>query len=284
MADPLPVHDCGTEIPYASTLCAYCGLPTGIPNVRAANLPSEIAALQQRVRDAQISCAARKCADELEAFGNAVAHSKAVMSLGVLPLLNIVESGNLQFTTYYKMVGADARIPNNEHDNMRVTLDSSVNPHEVHRHITYSALSLNNLGVAWYGVCSVTFSEESVSARSSVFQENPHTFFDNHGIAAHKPVPPGYRAPWNRRSELAIAKLHARIEPGMSDKNFPDVLMEQGSTSDDSDFIEVHTYMALHARAIEKVTLVQKPRPGDAQIWKRLKKRLANSGVEVVEV
>ena len=187
--------------------------------------------------------------------------------------------------TYHKMVEAGARLPtDNGIDVVRGVMDAIVNPHDVYREISFAALSLDGRGVAWYGDFSVSLKEEALSRKASVFEENPYTFCDRYGVSVTKPLPPGYRAPWPRRAELAMAKLHPKIQPGMSAVDFPAVLMEQGATSATSDFIEVHTYGPIHPKAVARVIAKPPTNGAEAVIWKKLKKRLIELGVEVEEV
>jgi hypothetical protein len=244
-----------------------------------------VLALRERLREAQVSTEARNCRPELEAFGNAVASSQAVVSRPLSVLMALVSSSNSLMSTYHKLVAADARIPEaNEFDPLRSVVDGLVNPLGVHAHITYGALSLNGRGVQWYGDFSITLKEEMIASRSSVFEENPFSFCDRYSIVANKPLPPGYRATWTRRSELAMAKLHSKMRPGLRPEEFPDILLEQGTKAPDTDFIEVHTYGPIHPKAIAKVIAKTPTTRADVQIWKRVKRDLARFGASVEEI
>ncbi|WP_157668165.1 hypothetical protein [Croceicoccus marinus] len=276
--------ECDTEIPYAVRNCVGCGRDVGCPNVRAADTKDEIEALQERVRYAQLAAKQRGCANELEAFGTASSDSSAVTTLKISSLDSMV-SQSLGMVSYYKMVRAGIRNPeDNEFDANRGRIDGTVNPHGVHEEIQYAVLSLDGQGVSWYGDYSVTLKENMVEDRASVFEENPFRFCDKYPISPTGSVPHGFRASWARRAELAMAKLHPRIQAGMTDVDFPPILVEQGVKSADSDFIEVHIYGVLHARAIERVIapkIVSRP---DRAIWKRTKARLLELGAVVDEV
>lgn len=284
-AAPLRCAECKTDIPYAARECVGCGSDVGFPNVRAAEFAGEIDALRERVRYAQVAAKERSCADELEAFGTAASDAQAVMMRGLTALDGLVSSPLTAMVTYYKMVRAGIRLPeNNEFDANRERIDSTINPYGVHENIQFAALSLNGQGVRWYGDFAVTLRNSMIAARTSVFEENPFRFCDKHPIAPTGSVPPGYRAAWLRRGELAMAKLHPRIQPGMQSDDFASTLVEQGTKSADSDFIEVHIYGALHARAIERVIAHLPARKADRVIWKRVKRNLEALGATVEEV
>ena len=276
--------DCGTEIPYDARDCVGCGKDVGFPNVRVADRADEVVALRERVRIAQTAGAHRGCADELEAFGTAASDSQAVMVRHLTVLDSFVSNSKGALATYYKAVRAGLRWPeNNEYDANRNRIDGTINLHGVHESIHYAALSLNGRGVSWFGNYAVTLRESMIASRSTVFEENPFSFLDKHPIPSTGSVPPGYRAAWPRRGELAMAKLHPRIKSGMTSVDFPSVLVEQGVKSADSDFIEVHIYGAVHPRAVERVIVSEPPRRADRVIWKRVKKTLLSLGATVEE-
>ena len=80
-----------------------------------------------------------------------------------------------------------------------------------------------------------------------------------------------------------MAKLHPRIEAGMSPAAFPGILVEQGVKSEDSDFIEVQIYGPLHRRSIERVIGPEPKARADKLIWKRVKRKLAELGATIEE-
>lgn len=282
---PPRCDSCDTEIPYAAERCIGCGGDVGFPNVRAANRVGEVEALRERVRYAQVAAMERGCADELEAFGTAAADAQAVMVRNLMVLDGFVSNQQASMVSYYKMVRAGARLPeDNDFDTNRARIDGTINPHGVHEEIQFAALSLDGRGVRWYGDYQVTLRDKMIAARSSVFEENPFRFCDKHPISPRGSVPDGYRASWPRRGELAMAKLHPRLQAGISSDKFPGILVEQGSKSDDSDFIEVHIYGAIHARAVERVIGSVPKRNADRVIWKRIKRTLVALDAKVDEV
>jgi hypothetical protein len=277
-------QNCGTEIPYANRDCVGCGFDVGFPNVRAADCDGEIKELQERVRYAQEAAKQRGCADELEAFGTAASDSQAVMVRSLSVLDSFVSNQNGAMVSYYKMVRNGSRIPeNNEYDLNRGRIDATINPHGVHESLMFASLSLDGRGVRWYGDYAITLRDNMIEARSSVFEENPFTFCNKNPILSTGIISPGFRATWPRRAELAMAKLHPRIKPNMTVVDFPAVLVEHGTKSADSDFIEVHIYGVIHPRAVERVIGPEPSKRADKVIWKRVKRNLAALSA-VVEV
>lgn len=275
---------CNTEIPYPARECVCCGVDVGFPNVRAAERDREREALRDRVKYAQAAASARGCGEELESFGTAVLSSHAVMARSLGALDALINSSNQTMVSFHRMLQG-GRVPeNNEYDVNRQRVEGTIHPLGVWQNIIYAALALDGRGVGWYGPYSITFKDLAIQSRSSVFEENPFRFLDKNPVTSTGLVLPGYRATWNRRAELAMAKLHHRIQSGMKEADFTAVLLEQGRIAADSDFIEVHIYGVLHPRSIERVVGPVPNRRADKVVWTRVKKALIALGAIVEEV
>ncbi len=278
-------ENCAEEIPYAAKNCVLCGEDVGYPNVRAAESADEVSALRERLRAALISTEARGCRAELEQFGTAASGSAVVVSRNLAVLAALVESSNTLISTYHKLVGAEARLPEqNEFDPYRAIVEGMVHPHGVHENITFGAITLDGRGVVKYGAFSINLKQDMISNRTTVFEENPFSFCDRHACRPNKPFPPGYRASWQRRAELAMAKLHPKIQPGISPAEFPSILLEVDPDKIETDFIEAHVYGPVHPKAIARVVLAAQPKAtADRLIWKRVRQKLVDMGVEIEE-
>ena len=66
-------------------------------------------------------------------------------------------------------------------------------------------------------------------------------------------MPPGFRAVWPKRDELATAKLGSWLRPGMKEEDFASVLLPPGTGTIDDDFVEVHIYDRIHRSAVDYV-------------------------------
>jgi hypothetical protein len=195
-----------------------------------------------------------------------------------------VNSPNQTMVSFYKMVRA-GRIPeNNEYDINRQRVEGTIHPLGVAENIIYAALALDGRGVRWFGDYSITFKDMMIQTRSSVFEENLFRFCEKNPVTPTGTALPGYRANWNRRAEVAMAKLHPRISPGTNAAQFAEILLDHGAQSADSDFIEVHIYGVLHPRAIERVIGPAPRSAGERVIWTRVKRSLAALGASVEEV
>ncbi|TKJ37931.1 hypothetical protein CEE37_13280 [candidate division LCP-89 bacterium B3_LCP] len=257
----------------------------GFPNVRAAQTKEERDALDIRIRDAYVSVDVRGCKRELDDFGTAIEDSKVVLALNIGVLSALVANDKLQYISFYYQRDSGARIPeDNEFDLGRESVDSLLFTH-YHRKINFAALTIDNVGVEYYGDYHITLREETIRKRTSFFEENSLIFCLKHKVIAGTKFPNGYKATWETRSKLAQAKLSSKIEPGTTPSDYPGILIKQGQTGKDDEFIEAHIYGQLNRRTIEQVTTRSKSRrSADRVILKRVRKNLAEIGVIFSEI
>lgn len=264
--------------------CHVCSADVGFPNVRAAEASSEVAALQSRLAAAETAARARGSLDKLEEFKIAVKKSSAVLARSLGDLEAFVKSDNALYVNFHSQVRARSRIPeNNDWDRGRVAVESAVHPFYFEE-INYTALSLDYFGVLWWGEYSIVLKEAHIGLRTSVFEENPFVFFERHRVSTGKPPPNGYRAPWANRQDLAAAKLADRITSSTKSDQFSPILLHQGTSRGEADFVECHTFGPIHRSSIERVT---GPRPNggpDLVIWRSVVAALHRLGAVVQEV
>jgi hypothetical protein len=181
--------------------------------------------------------------------------------------LSLLEDENALWRSFYDQVDSGLRRPQETPvEDERSLADERLFP-KYRNNICFAALSLDGLGPAYYGTCCVTFEETVVAHRASVFEENSLNLVRNLKFA---PPPPGFRASWERRGELAAAKLGPRIELGISKSAFGGLLMSLNQTDPDPDFIEVHIYGALHGSAISRVRFWPMRNRADGPIRKQI--------------
>ncbi len=278
------ICQCTSPVPANRKDCPACGRDCGFPNVRLAAAPEEVAALEIRVADAYASTAARNCSAQLDEFGNSVSHSHAVIARSLKVVDDLTHSDRNYYTSYQAQVQAGSRDPeDNNWDKVRTQYESALYPNFQEK-IIFACLTLSEEGMSGYGGFSILLKDEMIGHRASLFEENPHSFIDRHNILMNKPIPPGYRAVWDTKSDLAKAKLHHKISPNTTIVDHPKILQTDNGGTGDSDFIEVHIYGSLNRQAISKV-IGRKPKTNeDRIIWRRVKKTLVSIGAEVVEL
>jgi len=94
-----------------------------------------------------------------------------------------------------------------------------------------------------------------IAHRASVFEENSVLFMERHGVTLTQAedLPQGYRAPWKDRGKLCVAKLAQKIDQGTPTDELPGILLRQGSTPEDDEFVEVHVGGPMTVRTLERV-------------------------------
>lgn len=275
---------CGEAVPASDRNCPGCQADVGFPNVRAAEDGPEKSALHDRLRTAETSARARGCDSVLRDFGKAVLSSRAVICRDLDILLNLVSKDNALYSSFYKQIEGEVRLPeNNTFDRGRTAVDGTLFPN-YHKDICFAALSLDNIGPARYGSCTIVLKDRMICQRATVFEENSFSFCQiKHKIVVGDPIPPGYRATWASRDSLAMAKLHSKIDASTKAAEYPSILMHQGSGPLDDDFIEVHIWGPIHRSAIERV-VGPKPRTReDRVLWKSVSRKLSEVGA-VLEI
>jgi hypothetical protein len=220
----------------------------------------------------------------LESFGGAVKKSQAVLARPLGDLDAFVKSKSALYISFHSQVRAQARIPeDNDWDRGRSAAESTVHPH-YYPEINYTALSLDGVGVLWWGDYSISLKELHVADRTTVFEENPFVFCQRHRVIAGKPCPVGYRATWAARDELAMAKLVDKLTLTTEQKDYPSVLLDQAASRAAADFVECHVYGPIHPNSVERVIGPRPKAKSELIVWRSVANALRNSGVIVEEV
>lgn len=270
---------CASQIdPYIVT-CPHCMAHVGFPNVRAASNPDERQALAQRVAVARDDANRRGCEQQLRDFHATVANdSRAVINRRWGTLAGLAAANSSVFKTFYEMVNLNERRPqDNGADRARKSVDATFFPYYEDQ-IHFAALSLSGQGPASYGECSLVLHNTAIAHRASVFEENTLVFCRKHVIAVGQSPPCGYRATWLDRADLAIAKLHAEIQPGTVTDNFDDILLKQKGGTDQDEFLEVHVYGTLTFNNVERFRWPTPKIDDDRVLCKRFERAITGAG------
>ena len=228
---------CGAEVRDSERNCAVCNHDCGYPNVRAAQSREEQDALAQRHQAAEASATARGCIDVFTQFRQAVRSSRAVLCRWLSQVLQLVSNDNELYASFYQLVGMGARRPEDTvTERERLLADDLLFPH-YRDQIRFAALSLDGLGAKGYGDCSLVLRDIAIRDRTTVFEENSLYFCRDRGLGVGRPVPPGYRAVWDERDQLAVAKLEPLLLPGIRSRDFPGVLLRVSGKPPREDFV-----------------------------------------------
>jgi hypothetical protein len=278
-----PCSDCGNEFIVSEERCPHCGRPGLYPNVYAAKEADEAKALQARYDSAKRDAAARGVASTVAGFEAEVAASRAVIARSDAEVQRLITSDNQLYATYYKLIGSGVRLPDdNKWDALRRVADDALFT-GYKEHIRFAALTLDGIGTINYGDCFLVLRTNMIAHRASVFEENSVLFMDHHDIRmkdAHK-LPRGYRANWEDRAKLSVAKLAAKIDEAAPPGAYSGLLLRQGPTSDEDDFVEVHIWGPMTIRTIEEVIPNPRLRRPPRALNRANKERLKKFGVKV---
>jgi len=222
----------------------------------------------------------------LARFREAVRSSEAVLCRNLGVVMHLVSSDSELYGSFYDLVGMGARRPEETPiEVQRRVADDVLFPHYQDK-IRFLALTLNGIGATRFGNCSVVLKQAAIQDRATVFEENSVLFAEKHDLGARRHrAPAGFRATWSRRDQLAAAKLEGELRPDTELDAFPGVMMKEGATWEDDQFIEVHIYGPLHRKSIARVTVDRPKRRADIGILQDLKRVLRPLGpsVDVVD-
>jgi hypothetical protein len=272
---------CPTAIPSSARLCPTCSTDNGYPNVRKAK--EEAAALRSRFKAAQRNATANGCLDVFQRLCELSADSVAVIATNFRKALTLLSDASERHQNFYRLVYAGAKTPSqNRFDDVRGIADELMFPN-YRDNITFAALSVNDVGSWYYGPVHLALAEFAISERATVFHENSLYFCERHALGVHKPIPPGYRAVWKQRANVAGAKLESNLKPTMTPIDLQEIILNSEDRPD-ADFIEVHIYEGFTRESVRKVT-VKAGAAGDDEIMKSLiEKECHRAGIAFEEV
>jgi hypothetical protein len=244
--------DCNQPIPSHVTRCPICGADAGFPNVRAAARTQETTALDLRYRQAIQLADNRGAKAIVDEFANSLDGSWPVLCKEIREVSEIVNRDDLAFVSFHQLVSSGWRTPTETRwDQIRESAESLMFPY-YYKELQYAALSLDNLGPSGYGQCSIVLKQSTIKNRASLLEQNSIKFVTDRDLVAGTTLPTGYRATWEARCKLAIAKLAAIVDISTPPVDFPKILLDDTSKTD-CDLIEVQIYGAIHPQAIERI-------------------------------
>ncbi len=275
---------CTSSVPPNSRFCTSCGTDCGYPNVRLARAAANEETLGRRIEDANVSARAKGSAEVLNRFRKVVDRSHATVARPLSEVQNLLANRSNSYVSHHRMVRAGARaVQDNEFDPIRTQFENAIFPN-FHEEIVFAALSLHAFGLKGYGGCTMVLKDLMIEERASVFEENGYVFVRRHRLMMNDKIPDGYRATWQRRSDLAVAKLHDRINADTRDDDFAGILLGDDGTTDGSDFIEVHVYGTINSNVIERIAASLPKKRAELMTWRAIKEYASDLGIDVEEI
>lgn len=288
----LPCGDCGDAVSVEAEHCPHCGRPRLFPNVRLAEQPDERNALQIRYDMAVSRAAGRGCDAVRQSFEAAVSASRAVLAATVDKLLPIAHGQVDLFATFYDLhrrrVASRPQKPGEPAwDSLRPKVEGCLFGDEGKKEITHAALSLSESSLKSYGECHFVLRESHTAHRLSAFEENSISFFLRNKVQLTNAEAAirGFRCSWKDRHLLVVAKLEPNLQPTTTSAEFPGILLKDGASGADDEFIELHLFGSMTLKSVEKLT-VFRSRSGRPSVTKlkALKERALAAGVVYNEV
>jgi hypothetical protein len=248
-----------------------------------ADQPVEAHALDARYEEVRSEARNRGAEAVLSMLRAATRSAKAVIARDLGELRRLSTRDTELYATYYDLVETGAKIPPGEDwDVLRDLTDTHLFI-GYKEEIRFAALSATGRGVTRYGKHFIILREQMIAHRTTVFEENSVMWMKHHDVKVWDAgnLPKGYRATWENREKLSCAKLGRRLMPYMTDADCAGLLLSNGLTGADDDFIEVHVYGSLSARSFERV-IFSSPLDAEEEVLARdLRERFAKLGVEV---
>lgn len=280
MANDVQCEYCGCSFPQHCNSCPHCARPGLFPNVRAAQASEEAADLDRRYQTALKSACDRGCELVIRDFEQAVQGARAVIARSFHEVFRIATSDNEMCATYYQLVRAQVKLPTGDKwDALRRAADSIVLPGYA-EHIHFGALSLDANGLTNYGDCFLVLREDMTAHRASVFESNSTLFVERRGIQGGA-VPSGYRAPWDAKSKLCVAKLADGLQPDTLPTQYAGLVLQNGPTSADDEFVEVHVFGPITRRTLHSVKVCMPRSRAERAMQPALREKLEEAGVDL---
>jgi hypothetical protein len=274
---------CGAPVSLNQRACSVCHTDAGFPNVRQARSAREREVLNARYETAKEGARASGVQDEFERFEAAVRAAKVVMNRSFGALHSWVNGQDPLFHSFHFQVEYLGRKPDEtDWDQQRESAESAINPF-CYRDLSYAALSLDHLGMTYYGQYSITLRTVTIEDRTSVFDQNPFVFNRVHHVISGRSPPLGYRAAWDERSILAVAKLEPKITSGIGQSDFPTLLLEPRRDESDCDFVEAHIFGPVNREGIECIIGPRPHNRTDQILWKQAVRKAKTMEVVVEE-
>lgn len=275
MADSCP--NCAREIGLEDRLCTYCHSDARPPNVRFAMRAGEAKALAANERKAVNAAKKKGVLKEIDALRQRAGDSKLVINRKFRALEAWLASENELYVNFYKLKELGVKMIDDQFNRQRISAENTISP-GFFRQLVVGALTIDGEGMSYYGDWTVIIRDDAIRARASVFWDNPFTFNKEKKIISGEDPPEGYRAPWEARADLAVAKLGGQLGTDGNGAPLESLFMGPDRTHADCRFIEVHIHGDIHADAIESVTPPKRMSPTDRTEWKVLRAVLSSKG------
>ena len=130
----IPCSDCKNEIPQPAGCCPHCGRPDIFWNVIDAEQADERSALQDRYDAARNEAQTREADAAVQDFEVVVGRSMAVLARSVEEVQRLANSTRQLYATYYQLIEAGLKLPDDdEWNSVRQLTDTVLFPESLLR-------------------------------------------------------------------------------------------------------------------------------------------------------
>lgn len=192
---------------------------------------------------------------EVTNFENELLKARAVINRPMSELNQLSGNDFEVYVTYYYLSEGMRLQRGTEIDSQRQAADSIFFTGYA-KEIRFAALSLDSDGVSNFGDSSWVLREDMIAHRASLFEENTTRYYLKNDIKGTGDLDSrkGFRATWNDRIKLCVAKIASKIIRSTIVDEYPQLLIKEATDPMDDDYVEVHIFGPLTVRTIEEVT------------------------------
>ena len=249
--------NCNSPLPDSDRYCLTCRHDVGAPNVRSAGSQSERSALKKRFAEAKRRPRSRKLEQAFNNCSNAVGNaSGVVVAMPASVARGLAEDARKVYVNYETLVGTRIRrAAESQSDRHRCAVTGFLFGSYAPK-IVYGVLSLNDQGLPTYGRVFCRLRNVAIQDRTSFLEENSFTFAKKHDLRLDSIIPEGYRAVWENRGELALAKISGSLTTDQGAAFWQKLLVcSDGKTRANDDFIEAHIYDSFDIASVEQMVV-----------------------------
>lgn len=283
MAD-CPNSDCRQPIAdHAAAHCSKCGEFIGFPNHRKAM--EERSHLEMRYHQAVSDLDGRGLGALRQALEDIADRCKPVITMSIKICRDILKGQ--KYKNYFVGVKHGDRARADE-DNLSVNMMIRGRLYPGYeRALHYGCMSPDGSGLPNYGEVTVQWrvGNDYIGRRASLLERNEYVFFDEHGLGDRKTiVPAGYRAVWDDRAKLTVAKLASELSSAISPTNLPALVLQPKANRNDDVFVEVVLYgeTGITGEDVEGVRLETTPTDNDdRRDWESITERCAALSIAI---
>lgn len=275
---------CRAPLSAHSRHCPTCKADAGAPNVRDVSSEDEKSSLFARFEAAKADAIAAGCESEFAEFILFIQEKACVIvNMPASVARDMASNPRDIYLNYEKLVGTGSRLPASmANDKQRRGIGGFIFG-SIAENIVYGFMGFSEASLKSYGRIACQMKTVAIADRVTFLEENSYPFFARHQhLICKGEFPKGYRAVWDNKQNLVLAKLGKAIRPGYGENDFKRLLLTPGDR-DQEEFLEAHIYEGFNIYAIEQMSDIgtskkDKTEDTDARIALELFQKAKNHG------